>query len=211
MTEVNAFPDSDSLIVHALGDFCSSFLRNGDRTPLVIRGYVNCVSKPGQADYILFTPMAMTRLATNRHNWNGAEGINFVTQPTQRRIQIDCYGSLAAIWAKTLSTLLRDSLACDFLATYGIAPLFVENPHDLTALEGDEQIHPRYMLGLMIQVDDTVNVSLDFFHMALMAAWPVFQFLGAIELFFITESGNLKWLAGFANLQTFVSAAVGGP
>ncbi|MBD5607842.1 MAG: hypothetical protein HDQ93_03205, partial [Desulfovibrio sp.] len=69
-----------------------------------------------------------------------------------------------SVWAKTLSTLLRDLVACDFLKPYGVAPLYVEDPQDLTALEGDEQINPRYMLGLMLQADDTVNVNLDFFH-----------------------------------------------
>ena len=164
MASVAAFPDPDAAIVKALGDFCVAFLKDGDDAPLVIRGYMNRVSRPAGRDYILITPMNMTRLATNRHNWRGLDGVSAITQPARRRVQIDCYGDCAAVWAKTLSTLLRDSLACDALASYGIAPLFVEDPQDLTALEGDGQIHPRYMLGLMIQADEIVSVKLDYFN-----------------------------------------------
>lgn len=164
MADVTCFPNPDEAIVKALGDFCATYLNKGEGGPLVIRGYMNRASKPASWDYVLITPLNMSRLATNRHNWNGGEGISSITQPAQRRVQIDCYGRFAAIWAKTLSTLLRDALACEFLEPYGITPLYAEDPKDLTALEGDEQIHPRYMLGLMIQTDDTVSVNLDFFH-----------------------------------------------
>ena len=164
MPNTELFPDADTVIVRALGDFCIEYLKSGDAAPIVIRGYVNRVSKPASRDYVLITPMQMSRLATNRHGWNGDEGIESVTQPTRRRVQIDCYGTNAAVWAKTLSTLLRDLIACDFLKKYGIAPLFVEDAQDLTGIEGDEQYNPRYMLGLMLQADDTVSVSLDFFN-----------------------------------------------
>lgn len=156
-------PDTDSRIVTGLGMFCAAFLRIGDAGPVVIRGYVNRVSKPAEPDYVLVTPMGMARLATNNHQWDAETGIQSVTQPTRRRVQIDCYGKDAAVWAKTLATLLRDAVGCEFLAPYGLAPLFVEDPQDLTQAEGDEQYHPRFMLGAMLQVNETVSVSLDYF------------------------------------------------
>ena len=142
---VTSPPDTDSRIVAGLGMFCGAFLRRGDVEPVVIRGYVNRVSKPKVPDYVLVTPMTMTRLATNNHQWDAETGNN------------------AAVWAKTLATLLRDAVGCDFLAPYGLAPLFVEDPQELTQAEGDEQYHPRFMLGVMLQVNETVSVGLDYF------------------------------------------------
>ena len=160
---VTSPPDTDSRIVAGLGMFCGAFLRRGDVEPVVIRGYVNRVSKPKVPDYVLVTPMTMTRLATNNHQWDAETGVQSVTPPTRRRVQIDCYGNNAAVWAKTLATLLRDAVGCDFLAPYGLAPLFVEDPQELTQAEGDEQYHPRFMLGVMLQVNETVSVGLDYF------------------------------------------------
>ena len=97
---VTSPPDTDSRIVAGLGIFCGAFLRRGDVEPVVIRGYVNRVSKPKVPDYVLVTPMTMTRLATNNHQWDAEAGVQSVTQPTRRRVQIDCYGNNAAVWAK---------------------------------------------------------------------------------------------------------------
>ena len=49
---------SDGILVQALGDFCKRYL--GD-SAVVVRGYVNRVSKPKTKSYVLVTPMTMTR------------------------------------------------------------------------------------------------------------------------------------------------------
>lgn len=158
-------PATDAVLVKALGDFCARFLRlpDGVTAPEIVRGYVNRVAKPTTANYVLITPMSMARLSTNRHDWDGATGVESVTQPTRRRVQLDCYGALAAVWAKTLATLLRDRNGADFLGSYGVAPLWCEDPQELTQAEGDEQYHPRYMLAAMLQVNDVTAVGLDHF------------------------------------------------
>ena len=162
-------PDYDAAIVRALGDFCAAFLRlpapEGEepQAPVIVRGYMNRVSKPAGRDYVLVTPMAMARLGTNRHGWDAQTGTETVTQPTRRRVQLDCYGVQAAVWAKTLATLLRDRNGADFLAAYGMAPLYCEDPLDLTQAEGDEQWNPRFMVAAMLQVNDTAAVGLDYF------------------------------------------------
>ena len=151
---------SDDTLVRALGDFCRAYMGAHTR---VIRGYVNRVSKPRERDYVLITPMAMTRLSTNRHAHDPASGRETITQPMRRRVQIDVYGEGAADWAKTLTTLLRDGLGCRFLAAYGLAPLYVDDAQDMTQVEGNEQYNPRWMLGVMIQADESVSVDVDFF------------------------------------------------
>lgn len=158
-------PDADTALVKALGDFCTRFLRapNGRDAPLIVRGYVNRVSQPAGPDYVLVTPLAMTRLATNRHGWDAEKGTASVIQPVRRRVQLDCYGVNAAPWAKTVTTLLRDAIGADFLAPYGVAPLSCEDPQDLTQAEGDEQWQPRFMVQAFLQVNDMAAVGLDYF------------------------------------------------
>ena len=78
---------SDGILVQALGDFCKRYL--GD-SAVVVRGYVNRVSKPKTKSYVLVTPMTMTRLSTNLHQTEcGGEAI---VQPQRRRVQLDDYG-----------------------------------------------------------------------------------------------------------------------
>ena len=49
----------DGILVQALGDFCKRYL--GD-SAVVVRGYVNRVSRPKTKSCVLVTPMTMTRL-----------------------------------------------------------------------------------------------------------------------------------------------------
>ena len=117
---------SDGILVQALGDFCKRYL--GD-SAVVVRGYVNRVSKPKTKSYVLVTPMTMTRLSTNLHQTEcGGEAI---VQPQRRRVQLDVYGPTAADRAQTLATLLRDGVGCRFLQTYGICLLYTSpSPRD---------------------------------------------------------------------------------
>ena len=77
----------DAILVQALGDFCKRYL--GD-SAVVVRGYVNRVSKPKMKRYVLVTPMTMTRLSTHLHQteWGGEA----IVQPLRRRVQLDVYG-----------------------------------------------------------------------------------------------------------------------
>lgn len=158
-------PDDDARIVKGLGDFCANFCRGaaGDALPCIIRGYVNRVSKPATPDYVLITPLTLTRTGTNLHAWDASTGTQSVTQPARRRVQIDCCGGMAPVWAKTVATLLRDMIGVDFLAPYGLTPLWCDDPRDLTQAGGDEQYHPRLSVDAHLQVNDIVGVDLDFF------------------------------------------------
>ena len=62
----DAAPAEDDVLVRCLGDFVRHFM--GPVT--VVRGYTNRVTKPACPDYVLITPMAAARLATNLHLWH---------------------------------------------------------------------------------------------------------------------------------------------
>ena len=148
---------SDGILVQARGDFCKRYL--GD-SAVVVRGYVNRVSKPKTKSYVLVTPMTMTRLSTNLHQTEcGGEAI---VQPQRRRVQLDVYGPTAA-----------DRVGCRFLQTYGIAPLYVEDPQDMTQVEGDEQYNPRFMLNVLVQANRVEHVEMDTFTDAELSVHPL--------------------------------------
>lgn len=158
-------PDTDTQLVKALGDLCTEALTDTETQakPLVIRGYVNRVSKPAGTDYVLITPLTMTRQATNVHSWDPEAGVQSVSESSRRRVQIDCYGRKAAAWAKTLAVLLRDENAADFLKSYAVAPLYCEDPLDMTSAEGDEQYHERFMINAFFQVNEMTALELEYF------------------------------------------------
>lgn len=179
--------DPDVQVVVGLGDLCRQYLTTPPpdpdpvdpmpspdipTSPTVIRGYVNRVSKPKSTNYIVITPLAMARLSTNAHTWDGvtrpdddpSAGTQGIRQSVRRRVQIDCYGVDSATWAYTLSTLLRDAEGCRYLAPYGLAPLYTVDPVDMTQPDGREQYERRYMVEAMLQAHIQVTVPLDYFH-----------------------------------------------
>ena len=155
-----AMTGDDAFVVRSLGDFVRRYM--GDKTT-VVRGYVNRVSKPACPDYVLITPMGATRLATNLHDWQTDKSALEVTMPTQRRVQMDFYGPLAGSRALTAATLLRDAVGCDFLRAYGIAPLYVTDPQDLSRPDDREQWDHRWMIDVMLQVNARSAVDQDYF------------------------------------------------
>ena len=72
-----------------------------------------------------------------------------------------------------LATLLRDGVGCRFLEPYGIAPLYVEDPQDMTQVEGDEQYNPRFMLNVLVQANRLERVEMDTFTDAELSVHPL--------------------------------------
>ena len=68
---------------------------------------------------------------------------------------------------------LRDGVGCRFLQTYGIAPLYVEDPQDMTQAEGDEQYNPRFMLNVLVQANRVEHVEMDTFTDAELSVHPL--------------------------------------
>lgn len=158
--KTSSLPVEDKHIVMAIGTVCQELFRKNGKAPTVIRGYVNRVTKPATDDYILITPMSHVRLSKNRTHWDGETSVKDITVPTRRRVQIDCCGSKADVWAKTLFACFEDISIVDMMAEYNVVPLWAEAPQDLTDADDNEQYHPRYMLELQVQVNPTTSVEL---------------------------------------------------
>lgn len=159
--KATSLPVDDKRIVMAVGTVCQALFRVDGKAPVVVRGYVNRVTKPATDDYILITPMSHVQLSKKRTAWDGETSVKDITIPTRRRVQIDCCGSKADVWAKTLFACFGDISIVDMMAEYNVTPLWAEAPQDLTEADDNEQYHPRYMLELQVQVNPTTSVELE--------------------------------------------------
>lgn len=89
-----------------------------------------------------------------------------VARSMSRRVQVDFYGPDAQAQAQAVATLAQDMTGCDFFKPYGLTPLTVTDPQELTGMAGNEQAEPRWMLELELQPGPEfagVTVELDFF------------------------------------------------
>lgn len=155
--------DEDKTLVRALGDMIRHFL---DQDIPIIMGWVNRVSRPAGPGYVLITPMSAAYHATTIHEYasDGApSGPAHILRPKSRTVQLDFYGARAQAYAHAMATLLPDVTGCGFLASYGLTPLYVNDPQNLTGPQGNEQACARWMLEAVIQVHAPVAVTLDYF------------------------------------------------
>jgi hypothetical protein len=103
-----------------------------------------------------------------------ALGTQNVSRGTQYGYQIDCYGPAAPDWADTIAIAWRSMWGADWLASgtdasgnplaaLGLAPLYADEPQQLTITNGEHQYEQRFMLRLYLQVHQTVALQQSFF------------------------------------------------
>lgn len=138
----------------------------------VIAGQVNRVAEPQVSDYVVFTPMARTRISTNndQSNTSSPTGNNTYTQSTQVVMQLDVHGPNASDNAEIITTMFRDGFATEFFANQtdsnfppgwtpvpGISPLFADNPKQIPFISGESQYEFRWVIEAEMQVDQVVT------------------------------------------------------
>nr|DAH64336.1 MAG TPA: tail completion protein [Caudoviricetes sp.] len=130
----------------------------------VIQMAQNKVSKPAREDFISMFFVHQQRTSTNIHDWNGETHEMTMTQPTQVRCQIDCYGEKSHEWATRLSTILRDMAGCDFLEPYQIQPMYASDPVNLPLeSDGRNQFSQRWTLEAFLAVPQSFVIRPDYF------------------------------------------------
>ena len=155
----------DAALVQAVGDFCR--WAAGAGLP-VVRGWTNAVSRPRDS-YVVVTPFGTTWQSTTTRTYApGADGTGklAVARSLSRRVQVDFYGPDAQAQAQAVATLAQDMTGCDFFKPYGLTPLTVTDPQELTGMVGSEQAQPRWMVEITLQPGPEftgVSVDLDFF------------------------------------------------
>lgn len=167
----------DTALVTAVGKFVQWCI---GPNITIVRGWTNAVSRP-RPPYVMITPMGQTWNSQTRRQYTPdtedvTKGTLTVSRSLSRLVQLDFYGIEAQGMCQTVATLAQDLAGCSVLQDYGITPLYVSDPQELTFAEGNEQAMPRWMVELHIQPGpqfQDVAVRLDFFDEATVGVRPV--------------------------------------
>ena len=101
------------------------------------------------------------------------QGLQNVSRGTQYSYQIDCYGPGAPDWADTITVAWRSMWGADYFQSgvdlngnalkASIAPLFADEPQQLTIVNAENQYEQRFMARLYLQANQTVGLVQPFF------------------------------------------------
>ena len=131
----------------------------------------NRVAMP-KPPYIVMNHLGKPRIATNLDEYvtstttstDTAGHISTTTttvrstmQPTKYGLQLDCVGPTAGDWSQTLSTLWFSDVATDFLAAYGVAPLYADDPRHAPWVNGEQQWESRWIVNVYMQVNPVLE------------------------------------------------------
>ena len=77
-------------------------------------------------------------------------------------IQLDCYGPLSGDWVAMLDATWMTEKACEFFDTYGVLPLYCDDPRQTTFINGENQYDTRWILPVHLQYSPVVSLSQEF-------------------------------------------------
>lgn len=85
-------------------------------------------------------------------------------QPTKITVQLDVHGPHSADNAQIISTLMRDSYACDQFAqsSTAIQPLYASEPRQSPFMNGEDQMEFRWSVDAVLQTNQSVSVPQEF-------------------------------------------------
>lgn len=90
-------------------------------------------------------------------------GVYSALAPTKTTVQLDVHGPASANNAQIIGTMLRDTYACQIMASVIDAqPLYAGEPRQAPFVNAEQQFEYRWSLDVVIQVNPTVTVTQDF-------------------------------------------------
>lgn len=151
-------------VLAALRTFLLSIVAAGVE---VIYGQDNRVPEPLGDDFVVMTPLLMTRLSTNDSTYTDPgtnPGTRNFEQAIKSPIQIDVHGPASADNAAMISTLFCSEYACDSMKASGldIQPLYCDDPHQMPFINGENQFEQRWIISAAIQYNPVTAVPQDF-------------------------------------------------
>ena len=152
-------------ILTALRSFLIAVLPTGIE---VVRGQINRVPQPLDADFVVMTPLSRERIETNIDSYADgfpdAPGVRTTLQPTRVTVQLDIHGPDSADNAQIITTLFRDEYGCDAfrLSGFDITPLHTSDPRQLAFINAEAQYEDRWSLDVVMQANPVVTSAQQF-------------------------------------------------
>lgn len=152
---------TDSDIRTAVRAFCLRFCA-GLTPDNAVAAWTNRTPSPRPGEsWCRIGVIGSARTSGNVTTWDG--GTYRMIKPTQYHAQVDFVGPEAEAWAETFATVWRDAAGCDFLAAFGCAPLYADDPRNLTQAGGEGQYEPRFEVDAYLAGRSVAATDLDFF------------------------------------------------
>lgn len=115
----------------------------------IVKGLDNQVPMPAGDDFVVVTPGAGRALGASIETPRNASQAVEISQPTEFRVSVDCFGANAGNISRMLSMATRTSYACDQLT--GMAPLFADDAVQFPLISGEEQYVERWRFDFVLQ------------------------------------------------------------
>jgi len=126
---------------------------------------LNRVPEPIGPNFILMTPMARLRLATNVETWDTtapAPGAIERAQATQIVVQLDIHGPNGSDYAQAIATLARSEWGCINLDAAIVQPLYATDGNQIPFHNGEGQYENRWVMDIVLQATPSVSTPQDF-------------------------------------------------
>ena len=72
---------------------------------------------------------------------------------------MDLYGPASGDWAAIVIALWRSEMTMNFMATYGLTPLWADDPVEMSLVNGEEQYEERWVTQLHINYQPSVTFA----------------------------------------------------
>lgn len=162
----NIRPLSEPDLYAAMYNFALNFGKPDMMPGNIIRGWENRNSLPPDTnEYVVITIMLNARRGTNVTLPPDENGTITIAELKECTVQFDfCSDNdTAKQRADTVEMVSRDAIGADFLAPYGITPLYAEDVRDISFTDGSEQYVKRFMIALRISYWAKLDVTVDYF------------------------------------------------
>lgn len=162
----NIRPLSEPDLYTAMYNFALAFGKPDLQPGNIIRGWENRSYLPPQTnEYAVVTPMLSARRGTNVTLPPDAEGNITIAELKQCTVQFDfcADNETAKQRAETVELVSRDPIAAAFLEPYGITPLYADDAHDMSFVDGSDQFVQRFNVTLYISFWAKLDATVSYF------------------------------------------------
>lgn len=131
--------------------------------PEVIRGPSNRVPMP-KDPFICLTPGTMKKLSWPVKSYSDptpTTGTRDYLQPTQYRVQVDCYGPASPQWAAMIATLFFSDYGVENLGPE-VAPLYADEPQEMALINDEQQFEQRWTFNALVQYNPVISTPQQF-------------------------------------------------
>lgn len=128
----------------------------------VMKGQANRVAETKAPDFVIMVPAWRRRLGTTIETWDQTDWQISRAEPMLVDMQLDFHGEASTDNATVIQILWRSAAACDFLAPFGVAPLYCDDGQQMPFINDQNQYEDRWIMNLTMQINPAVSTAQQF-------------------------------------------------